>query len=643
MNYWNEGSSIEQKCRTANEKLKDVLQYQKEEQTFCREVQRIFDLIFTGSSASIYTAKPEEQVAIINFLSPDGLLFQAITRFMTYDNFRFNFQLIYAPLTIQAIISNKSSRKMPEFFASKIRRTETIELNIFELYFCYFAYGCAVWNSNNKKTLVCYKELLRRYMKHFFSSQLTAQHSNKISPGHVFLQIIIHFWFNQNSMELYSKRTFVPPNIAVVEAIHEITEFFIGENPLYNLNGYEQYGWQKEKVQIMNTIQDMIYPVLFEFLKVNFTAAADSQVSQNVALFFEQVEIWLLVLSPWKYVDEIAKKNATSLMPKLTQEVNFFSSAVSSIATGTGKLFGKDKPESKLGQSQTAESDGHNDKKQIQPDYQALAKSYVFNSIVFYAPLLEIFLKRYSSVMLNNLNDENRKLFKACEAISELKEYVNQADELITRINLMPSYDRPTQGEGAVICKSLGLIGTSYQSLQAIAHPKDERENLPLSVINKLKSQNRPDSQELIKTISDLFNIPVDTAPTTSTEKIQEKSPQSQRNAYEDENGQLTEYGKDMLRRGVYHCSKKVSFTGDSRFQPTRTFEIDWLVNFTSELSRRMEDTYGTVLDVRWVANQWFVVFAVFVLSFFVKWSLFDSYGIYIPAIALLFFIFLRK
>jgi hypothetical protein len=45
-------------------------------------------------------------------------------------------------------------------------------------------------------------------MMHFFSSQVNAvQHasSNKVSPGHVFLQIIIHFWFNQNSMELYSQ------------------------------------------------------------------------------------------------------------------------------------------------------------------------------------------------------------------------------------------------------------------------------------------------------------------------------------------------------------------------------------------------------------------------------------------------------
>jgi len=363
MNYWNEGSTIEQKCRNTNEKLKDVLQYQKEEQTFCREVQSIFEIIFTGNMASIYTTKPEEQVALINFLSPDGLLFQAITRFMTYDNFRFPFQLIYAPLTIQAIINNKSSRKMPEFFASKIRRTENIELNIFELYFSYFAYGCTAWNSNNRKTLVCYKELLRRYMKHFFSSQLTAQHSNKISPGHVFLQIIIHFWLNQNSMELYAKRTFISPSFAVVEAIHEITEFFIGENPIYHLNRYEQYGGEKEKVQIMNTIQEMIYPALFEFLKVNFTAAADSQVSQNVALFFEQVEVWLLVLSPWKYVDVIAKKNAISLMPKINQETNFFANAINTMATATGKVFTKDKQESSKAALSNSSEDGHSDKK----------------------------------------------------------------------------------------------------------------------------------------------------------------------------------------------------------------------------------------------------------------------------------------
>lgn len=55
MNYWNEGSSIEEKCMIANEKLKDVLQYQKEEQTFCREVQRIFDLIFIGNSYALIT------------------------------------------------------------------------------------------------------------------------------------------------------------------------------------------------------------------------------------------------------------------------------------------------------------------------------------------------------------------------------------------------------------------------------------------------------------------------------------------------------------------------------------------------------------------------------------------------------------
>jgi hypothetical protein len=460
----------------------------------------------------------------------------------------------------------------------------------------------------------------------------------------VFLQIIIHFWFNQNSMELYAKRTFVSPSFAVVEAIHEITEFFIGENPIYHLNRYEQYGGEKEKVQIMNTIQEMIYPALFEFLKVNFTAAADSQVSQNVALFFEQVEVWLLVLAPWKYEDVIAKKNATSLMPKLDQETNFFTNAINTMATATGKVFTKDKQESnKAALSKSSESDGHSDKKQIQPDSQTLARSYVFNSIVFYAPLLEIFLKRYSSVMLNNLDDENKKLTNACKAISELKEYINQADQLITRINLMPSYDRPTQGEGAVIVKSLPLLGSAYHTLEDIAHPKDTKENLPISVINKLKDQNRPDGKVLIPLISEVFNIPVDTAPSSSTEKIQEKSPQSQRKDYEDQNGKLTDYGKEMLKQGVYHCSKKVAYTGDSRFQPTRTFEIDWLVNFTSEFSRRLEDTYGTVLDLRWLANQTTVLVAAFLFAFFVKWSLFDSYWIYIPAIILLFYLCFRQ
>jgi hypothetical protein len=34
-------------------------------------------------------------------------------------------------------------------------------------------------------------------------------------------------------------------------------------------------------------IQEQIFPVLFEFLKVNFTAASESQFNQNIPLFFE--------------------------------------------------------------------------------------------------------------------------------------------------------------------------------------------------------------------------------------------------------------------------------------------------------------------------------------------------------------------
>jgi hypothetical protein len=49
---------------------------------------------------------------------------------MTYEHFRFGFSLSWAPLTTQAIISEKSTRKLPDFFASKIRRTETIEMSM---------------------------------------------------------------------------------------------------------------------------------------------------------------------------------------------------------------------------------------------------------------------------------------------------------------------------------------------------------------------------------------------------------------------------------------------------------------------------------------------------------------------------------
>jgi hypothetical protein len=51
---------------------------------------------------------------------------------MSYEHFRFGFQLSWAPLTIQAILSEKSTKKLPEFFSPKIRRlTETIEMSMY--------------------------------------------------------------------------------------------------------------------------------------------------------------------------------------------------------------------------------------------------------------------------------------------------------------------------------------------------------------------------------------------------------------------------------------------------------------------------------------------------------------------------------
>jgi hypothetical protein len=38
-----------------------------------------------------------------------------------------------------------------------------------------------------------------------------------------------------------------------------------------------------------------------------------------------------------------------------------------------------------------------------------------------------------------------------CEAFTDIKAYVEEADVMITKIASLPSYDRPTQGEGVFV------------------------------------------------------------------------------------------------------------------------------------------------------------------------------------------------
>jgi len=397
----------------------------------------------------------------------------------------------------------------------------------------------------------------------------------------------------------------------------------------------------------MTIIRDLIYPFLFEFLKVNFTAASEAQVSQNVLLFFEQVEIWLLVLRPWKFVDQIAKKHAQSLMPEISTEKNYLLKNIPSISFNT--LF-QTKPGTTHQPILTSETKSENPDiydKQILHDYGTnVIKPYVYSSIVFYAPLLEIYLKRYSTIMLNNFDDENKKLYKVCEAFLDLKEHVKSADELITKFNALPSYDRPTQGEGAIICKSLGLLGSSYRTLENISR-EISQVNLARNVIQCVQKKSKSSNssvEPLLKILSNLFDLPVEAYPSTSPDKMQaSNSQQLHRNDYEDVHGKLTSYGKEMLKRGQYHCSKNVKFMGDSRFQPTRSYEIDFLVKLTSEVSRRLEIGYGTVYDLRVLARRSSVIFMSIALSIFLEYFFFGRLLSFLIPISLFLYFLVRS
>jgi len=239
--------------------------------------------------------------------------------------------------------------------------------------------------------------------------------------------------------------------------------------------------------------------------------------------------------------------------------------------------------------------------------------------------------------MLNNLDDENSKLSKVCEAFLDMKEYVKSADVLLTKINSLPSYDRPTQGEGAIICKSLGLLGSTEQTLEKISHSQ-----LAISVLSCVQKQvqnSKREAEPLLKLLTDLFDIPMNSLPTTSPSKTQVAYPQHQPSDYEDANGKLTDFGKEMLKRGQYHCTKNVKFIGDSRFQPTRSFEIDWLVKLTSELSRRIEYSYGAVYDLRGFASRFAVLIMTTMFSFFLYFFIRNMLVFLFPFIALLFFL----
>jgi hypothetical protein len=147
------------------------------------------------------------------------------------------------------------------------------------------------------------------------------------------------------------------------------------------------------------------------------------------------------VLRPWVFAEEIKKTYQVSQLPKNQEnKKNFFVSgaynAMHGISDKYGKVFG-----GKEVQGETVESVAANAKEVApksdftRPAYDTLIDSlflcgnslsisdfgknvirpYVFNSILFYVPLLEIFMKRFSSIMLIKLDDECKLLTKVFE------------------------------------------------------------------------------------------------------------------------------------------------------------------------------------------------------------------------------------